>query len=71
MLFNSYSFIFLFLPVVLLGYFGCARFGRLAPVVWLMLTEALPVFTDCPVSPEVSARAKVAPRPKLSFAIGV
>src|ERR1700761_570903 len=39
MLFNSYSFIFLFLPVVLLSYFGCARFGRLAPVVWLALAS--------------------------------
>jgi alginate O-acetyltransferase complex protein AlgI len=39
MLFNSYPFIFLFLPVVLLGYFGCGRLGHLAPVVWLALAS--------------------------------
>ena len=37
MLFNSYSFIFLFLPVVLLGYFALGRRSNLAPVVWLAL----------------------------------
>src|SRR6186713_2223189 len=31
MLFNSYSFIFLFLPLVLLGYFALGRRSRLAP----------------------------------------
>src|SRR6266581_5693204 len=35
MLFNSYSFIFLFLPIVLLGYFMLGRRGHLAPVLWL------------------------------------
>src|SRR6185295_11775190 len=35
MLFNSYSFIFLFLPIVLLGYFALGRRSDLAPVVWL------------------------------------
>ena len=35
MLFNSYPFIFVFLPTVLVGYFAVNRFGRLAPVVWL------------------------------------
>ena len=35
MLFNSYLFIFLFLPVVLLGYFALGRRGNIAPVVWL------------------------------------
>ncbi|MGY4237928.1 alginate O-acetyltransferase complex protein AlgI [Bradyrhizobium sp. USDA 4449] len=37
MLFNSYSFIFLFLPVVWLGYFALGRSRNLAPVVWLAL----------------------------------
>ena len=32
MLFNSYPFIFLFLPVVLFGYFAWGRLGDLAPV---------------------------------------
>jgi alginate O-acetyltransferase complex protein AlgI len=35
MLFNSYPFIFLFLPIVLLGYFALGRLGNLAPVIWL------------------------------------
>jgi alginate O-acetyltransferase complex protein AlgI len=39
MLFNSYPFIFLFLPVVLLGYFALGRYGRLAPVIWLALAS--------------------------------
>ena len=39
MFFNSYSFIFLFLPVVLLGYFALGRRGDLAPVVWLALAS--------------------------------
>src|ERR1700686_4564969 len=39
MLFNSYPFIFLFLPVVLLGYFAFARLGNLAPVIWLTLAS--------------------------------
>jgi alginate O-acetyltransferase complex protein AlgI len=39
MLFNSYPFIFLFLPVVLLGYFGLGRIGNLAPVIWLALAS--------------------------------
>jgi D-alanyl-lipoteichoic acid acyltransferase DltB (MBOAT superfamily) len=39
MLFNSYSFIFLFLPVVLLGYFALGRPSHLAPVVWLTLAS--------------------------------
>ena len=39
MLFNSYSFIFLFLPVVLLGYFALGRRSHLAPVVWLALAS--------------------------------
>jgi alginate O-acetyltransferase complex protein AlgI len=39
MLFNSYSFIFLFLPVVLLGYFALGRAGNLAPVIWLALAS--------------------------------
>ncbi len=39
MLFNSYPFIFLFLPVVLLGYFAFGRTGNLAPVIWLALAS--------------------------------
>jgi len=39
MLFNSHSFIFLFLPVVLLGYFALGRRSHLAPVVWLTLAS--------------------------------
>jgi alginate O-acetyltransferase complex protein AlgI len=39
MLFNSYPFIFLFLPVVLLGYFALGRRGDLAPVIWLALAS--------------------------------
>jgi alginate O-acetyltransferase complex protein AlgI len=39
MLFNSHSFIFLFLPVVLLGYFALGRSSNLAPVVWLTLAS--------------------------------
>jgi alginate O-acetyltransferase complex protein AlgI len=39
MLFNSYPFIFLFLPVVLAGYFALGRRGNLAPVVWLALAS--------------------------------
>src|SRR5712672_2583383 len=39
MLFNSYPFIFLFLPIVLLGYFATGRRGNLVPVVWLTLAS--------------------------------
>src|SRR6478735_1196341 len=39
MLFNSYLFIFLFLPVALAGYFALGRVGDLAPVVWLALAS--------------------------------
>jgi alginate O-acetyltransferase complex protein AlgI len=39
MLFNSYPFIFLFLPVVLLGYFALGRRGNLAPAIWLALAS--------------------------------
>jgi alginate O-acetyltransferase complex protein AlgI len=39
MLFNSYQFIFLFLPVALIGYFLMGRLGNLAPVVWLALAS--------------------------------
>lgn len=39
MLFNSYPFIFLFLPIVLIGYFAFGRRGNLAPVVWLALAS--------------------------------
>src|SRR5258707_5586378 len=39
MLFNSYAFIFLFLPVALIGYFAIGRLGNLAPVIWLTLAS--------------------------------
>jgi alginate O-acetyltransferase complex protein AlgI len=39
MLFNSYPFIFLFLPVTLLGYFVLVRRSHLAPVIWLALVS--------------------------------
>jgi alginate O-acetyltransferase complex protein AlgI len=39
MLFNSYQFIFLFLPVALAGYFVASRFGNLAPVIWLAMAS--------------------------------
>jgi alginate O-acetyltransferase complex protein AlgI len=39
MLFNSYPFIFLFLPTVLVGYFVVGRLGNLAPVIWLALAS--------------------------------
>ena len=39
MLFNSYQFIFLFLPIALIGYFALGRFGNLAPVIWLALAS--------------------------------
>jgi len=39
MLFNSHPFIFLFLPIVLLGYFALGRQGKLAPVIWLALAS--------------------------------
>ena len=39
MLFNSYLFIFAFLPVVLAGYFAFGRRSNLAPVVWLALAS--------------------------------
>jgi alginate O-acetyltransferase complex protein AlgI len=39
MLFNSYPFIFVFLPVVLFGYFAANRLGANAPVIWLALAS--------------------------------
>jgi alginate O-acetyltransferase complex protein AlgI len=39
MLFNSYPFIFLFLPTVLVGYFVVGRLRNLAPVIWLALAS--------------------------------
>ena len=39
MLFNSYQFIFLFLPIALIGYFLMGRLGNLAPVIWLALAS--------------------------------
>jgi D-alanyl-lipoteichoic acid acyltransferase DltB (MBOAT superfamily) len=39
MLFNSYPFIFLFLPIALAGYFWLGRSSNLAPVWWLALAS--------------------------------
>ena len=39
MLFNSYPFIFLFLPIVLLAYFLLGRVGQRAAVIWLALAS--------------------------------
>jgi alginate O-acetyltransferase complex protein AlgI len=39
MLFNSYPFIFVFLPIALAGYFWLGRSSNLAPVVWLVLAS--------------------------------
>ncbi len=39
MLFNSYQFIFLFLPIALIGYFLLGRLGNLAAVIWLALAS--------------------------------
>ena len=39
MLFNSYPFIFLFLPIALVGYFALARRGNLAPAIWLAIAS--------------------------------
>jgi D-alanyl-lipoteichoic acid acyltransferase DltB (MBOAT superfamily) len=41
MLFNSYPFIFVFLPIVLAGYFLLGRSRDLAPVVWLAAASLL------------------------------
>jgi len=35
MLFNSYAFLFLFLPVTLAGYFWVGRWGKGAGAAWL------------------------------------
>jgi alginate O-acetyltransferase complex protein AlgI len=39
MLFNSYPFIFLFLPIVLIGTLLLGRFGNVPPVIWLALAS--------------------------------
>src|SRR5258707_7707341 len=39
MLFNSYPFIFLFLPIALIVYFVLVRLNHLAPVIWLALAS--------------------------------
>src|ERR1700694_5802564 len=41
MLFNSYPFIFLLLPIALIGYFVLGRLGNLAPVIWLALASLI------------------------------
>ena len=41
MLFNSYSFIFLYLPVVLLGFFWLARISHAFAAVWLVMASLL------------------------------
>lgn len=39
MLFNSYAFLFFFLPVVIAGFFGLARFGQNISALWLSLAS--------------------------------
>src|SRR5882762_6040529 len=39
MLFNSYPFIFVFLPMALAGYFWLGRSSNLAPVWWLAMAS--------------------------------
>jgi len=39
MLFNSYVFLFVFLPVTVLGYVYCGRAGRRAVLLWLILAS--------------------------------
>ncbi|MFM2407474.1 MAG: hypothetical protein RL358_216 [Pseudomonadota bacterium] len=39
MLFNSYAFIFLYLPIVLFGFFYLARFSPLFATAWLALAS--------------------------------
>src|SRR5690348_10665328 len=39
MLFNSYVFLFAFLPVSLLGFYALARLGRQAAAAWLVLVS--------------------------------
>jgi len=39
MLFNSYEFLFLFLPITLAGYFWVARRGHEPAIVWLVLAS--------------------------------
>jgi D-alanyl-lipoteichoic acid acyltransferase DltB (MBOAT superfamily) len=41
MLFNSYPFIFIFLPAALAGYFAANRLGTTAPVIWLALASLI------------------------------
>ena len=41
MLFNSYTFIFAFLPLALLGFFACARLGPGIAAAWLALASLL------------------------------
>src|ERR1700704_3098813 len=41
MLFNSYPFILVFLPLVLAGYFWLGRSSNLAPVWWLAIASLL------------------------------
>ena len=41
MLFNSYPFIFIFLPITLIGYFFLGKFSRQASILWLALASLL------------------------------
>jgi D-alanyl-lipoteichoic acid acyltransferase DltB (MBOAT superfamily) len=41
MLFNSYAFIFAFLPITCIGYFALARFGRRPSILWLIAASLL------------------------------
>jgi alginate O-acetyltransferase complex protein AlgI len=39
LLFNSYSFVYMFLPVALAGYYLAVRFGRRPAIIWLALAS--------------------------------
>jgi D-alanyl-lipoteichoic acid acyltransferase DltB (MBOAT superfamily) len=39
MLFNSYEFLFFYLPAVLAGFYGLLRYGRAAAIAWLALAS--------------------------------
>ena len=41
MLFNSYEFVLLFLPITFFGFFWLARFGRSIAAVWLVLASLI------------------------------
>ena len=80
MLFNSFAFLFLYLPVVLAGYFWLARWGGEAHILWLALASLffygwwdvhfLPLLLASILFNHFAARV-VASRAWLTFAVGV